>query len=183
MFALNRNTLFHSVPITISDMKDANCQHRHTSDSRKKKDEDWISNKGSLPNMIRWFLSAFQIQQSHLQSSDMRAPCNGTTFNQNSKDNENAKYVNEMTSSNLLLNVGTLFQPVLLNEDVRIQRLQKVSALLNRSQKAAAKYTFCQNALAWEFLLKAHYQEERENFFISFKLEPKNDTVKQEISN
>ncbi|XP_043491945.1 uncharacterized protein LOC122517557 [Polistes fuscatus] len=52
------------------------------------------------------------------------------------------------------------------------KRVLDLSIWLNDCQKFARGYNFTRNPLAREFLLKARYREDRDNFFISLKLEP-----------
>ncbi|KAF7994959.1 hypothetical protein HCN44_004431 [Aphidius gifuensis] len=52
------------------------------------------------------------------------------------------------------------------------KRVQNISAWLVQCQKFSQGYEFTSNSLAWEFLLKARYREDRENFILSKKLEP-----------
>ncbi|XP_015118333.1 uncharacterized protein LOC107042000 [Diachasma alloeum] len=58
------------------------------------------------------------------------------------------------------------------NVDWRRKRAQEVGVWLSDCQRLAREYEFPGNSLAWEFLLKARYKENRENFWISLKLEP-----------
>lgn len=58
-------------------------------------------------------------------------------------------------------------------EDNRAQRLSDGIEFLIFCQKAAKKYALSTNETANEYLLKARYREDRENFFNSFKLESK----------
>ncbi|KAI4501987.1 hypothetical protein M0802_002669 [Mischocyttarus mexicanus] len=52
------------------------------------------------------------------------------------------------------------------------KRVLDLSIWLNDCQRYARGYNFSKNTLACEFLLKARYREDRENFFVSLKLEP-----------
>ncbi|XP_014614036.1 PREDICTED: uncharacterized protein LOC106792265 [Polistes canadensis] len=52
------------------------------------------------------------------------------------------------------------------------KRVLDLSIWLNNCQKFARGYNFSRNTMAREFLLKARYREDRDNFFISLKLEP-----------
>ncbi|KAL6259059.1 hypothetical protein P5V15_008981 [Pogonomyrmex californicus] len=56
--------------------------------------------------------------------------------------------------------------------DSRRKRVLDVAAWLTDCQRFALGYNFPLNSFACEFLLKARYREDRENFFISLKLEP-----------
>lgn len=58
------------------------------------------------------------------------------------------------------------------NVDWRRKRAQDVGMWLSDNQRLAREYDFPGHSLAWEFLLKARYREDRENFWISLKLEP-----------
>lgn len=168
------NTDFYCVMVKISDMKeDTNCLHREKF-SLWKNGENPKVNKSSLPRMTRQFLSAFQICQSHLQLTDIKTPCNDPTFSQNHKNNKNMSYTNEGMLSMQLKRPDLFSEPVVMSKDLKVWLLQKVSVLLTRCQRAALSYAFCQNESAWEFLLKAHCRGEKENFFSSFELEPRN---------
>lgn len=52
------------------------------------------------------------------------------------------------------------------------KRVFDLSIWLGDCQRYARGYNFSRHSLACEFLLKARYREDRENFFISLKLEP-----------
>ncbi|XP_035722699.1 uncharacterized protein LOC118441837 [Vespa mandarinia] len=52
------------------------------------------------------------------------------------------------------------------------KRVLDLSIWLGDCQRFARGYNFTRDSLAYEFLLKARYREDRENFFISLKLEP-----------
>nr|CAD7443706.1 unnamed protein product [Timema bartmani] len=67
--------------------------------------------------------------------------------------------------------------------DVATKRLNEMTALLAKCQRAAAKYALNQNNLAKEFLLKARYREESDNFIFSFKLEPMYSSLKMKMVN
>ncbi|XP_024939752.1 uncharacterized protein LOC107266817 isoform X2 [Cephus cinctus] len=56
--------------------------------------------------------------------------------------------------------------------DPRKKIVLDVASWLGDCQRAAQGYDFSGHSLAWEFLLKARYKEDRENFFTSLKLEP-----------
>lgn len=56
--------------------------------------------------------------------------------------------------------------------DPRRRKVFEVCAWLTERQRHAGGYNYAGHSLAWEFLLKARYREDRENFFISLKLEP-----------
>lgn len=58
------------------------------------------------------------------------------------------------------------------NRDSRREHILDVAAWLTDCQKLAKNYNFALHSFACEFLLKARYREDRENFFISLKLEP-----------
>ncbi|EFN78879.1 Ras-specific guanine nucleotide-releasing factor RalGPS1 [Harpegnathos saltator] len=58
------------------------------------------------------------------------------------------------------------------NMDSKTQRVLDVAAWLTDRQRSAQTYNFTLHSFAHEFLLKARYREDRENFFISLKLEP-----------
>lgn len=60
-------------------------------------------------------------------------------------------------------------------EDNRVERLKEAVELLEKFQIAAAHYIIPKNELAKEFLLKARYREERDNFIQSLKMEPNYD--------
>ncbi|KAK2584752.1 hypothetical protein KPH14_007080 [Odynerus spinipes] len=58
--------------------------------------------------------------------------------------------------------------------DRRKKRVHDLASWLSDCQRFARRYNFPKHSLACEFLLKARYREDRENFFISLKLEPPN---------
>nr|XP_034171686.1 uncharacterized protein LOC117600396 isoform X1 [Osmia lignaria] len=63
-------------------------------------------------------------------------------------------------------------QERLKNMDPRMKRILDVVSWLIDCQKRAAGYDFPGHSFTREFLLKTRYREDRENFFISLKLEP-----------
>lgn len=64
----------------------------------------------------------------------------------------------------------------LRNVDSRRRRVLNIAAWLTNCQRFALGYNFPLNSFACEYLLKARYREDRENFFISLKLEPPRTT-------
>lgn len=60
-----------------------------------------------------------------------------------------------------------------IKQDDRKERLEKVIEFLELCQTAAVRYALSTNDLAKEYLLKARYREDRENFYNSFKMEQK----------
>lgn len=58
------------------------------------------------------------------------------------------------------------------NINLMKKRIKDVSDWLVRCQKLSQGYEFSGHSLAWEFLLKARYREDRENFILSKKIEP-----------
>ncbi|XP_011880382.1 PREDICTED: uncharacterized protein LOC105568916 [Vollenhovia emeryi] len=64
----------------------------------------------------------------------------------------------------------------LKNVDSKRRRVLDIAAWLTDCQRFALGYNFPLNSFACEYLLKARYREDRENFFISLKLEPPRTT-------
>ncbi|KYM79718.1 Ras guanine nucleotide exchange factor E [Atta colombica] len=64
----------------------------------------------------------------------------------------------------------------LKNADLRRRRVIDNAAWLTDCQRFALGYNFPLNSFACEYLLKARYREDRENFFISLMLEPPRTT-------
>lgn len=56
-------------------------------------------------------------------------------------------------------------------QENRPEKLNEAIRLLEKHQKAAANYCISINELARDYLLKARYREEKENFFISLHVE------------
>lgn len=56
--------------------------------------------------------------------------------------------------------------------DPKKKRINEVAIWLSERQSHVQVYNFPRHSLAWEFLLKARYREDRENFFTSLQLEP-----------
>lgn len=56
--------------------------------------------------------------------------------------------------------------------DPRMKRVLEVASWLADCQKRAQGYEFSGHSFTREFLMKTRYREDRENFFISLKLEP-----------
>ncbi|KZC07664.1 PREDICTED: uncharacterized protein LOC107185775 [Dufourea novaeangliae] len=63
-------------------------------------------------------------------------------------------------------------QERLRSMDPRMKRVLDVASWLADCQKRAREYDFPGHSFTKEFLLKSRYREDRENFFISLKLEP-----------
>lgn len=64
----------------------------------------------------------------------------------------------------------------LQNVDPKRRRVLDIAAWLTDCQRFALGYDLPLNSFACEYLLKARYREDRENFFISLKLEPPRTT-------
>lgn len=64
-----------------------------------------------------------------------------------------------------------LFTPLYIEDDYRILNLEDTAKLLQTFQIAAMEYDYNTNDLAKEYLLKARYREDRDNFFNSFNIE------------
>ncbi|KAL6426431.1 hypothetical protein ACFW04_009127 [Cataglyphis niger] len=62
------------------------------------------------------------------------------------------------------------------NVDLKRKHVLNMAIWLTDCQRFAQNYNFPLNSFAYEFLLKARYREDRENFFISLKLEPPKTT-------
>ncbi|XP_063991862.1 uncharacterized protein LOC135170200 [Diachasmimorpha longicaudata] len=58
------------------------------------------------------------------------------------------------------------------NVNWKKKRADEVGVWMRECQRLAREYEFPGHSLAWEFLLKARYKEDKENFWISLKLEP-----------
>lgn len=64
-----------------------------------------------------------------------------------------------------------MYRPLDAHDDNRVVRLNEAVELLEKFQRAAMHYVMNVNELAREYLLKARYREDKENFFNSLKLE------------
>lgn len=62
------------------------------------------------------------------------------------------------------------------NVDLKRKHILNMAIWLTECQRFAQSYSFPLNSFACEYLLKARYREDRENFFISLKLEPPKTT-------
>lgn len=62
------------------------------------------------------------------------------------------------------------FQPIL--EDNRVQKLLEILRSIDLAQKAAMRYALKVDPEAAEFLYRARYKEDQENFLLSIILEP-----------
>lgn len=65
-------------------------------------------------------------------------------------------------------NGNKLSRPLCLHQDNRTARLKECVELLERHQRAAAMYSIAVNEMARDYLLKARYREDRDNFVCSF---------------
>ncbi|XP_076640661.1 uncharacterized protein LOC143352218 [Halictus rubicundus] len=82
------------------------------------------------------------------------------------------KYFYQWRNSILKRRVFAKEQEKLRNMDPRMKRVLEVVSWLTECQKRARGYDFPGHSFTREFLLKSRYREDRENFFISLKLEP-----------
>lgn len=64
-----------------------------------------------------------------------------------------------------------LYKPLDAHNDNRILRLKESIELFEKLQRAAMNYVLNVNELARDYLLKARYREDKENFFNSFRAE------------
>ncbi|KAI4462866.1 guanine nucleotide exchange factor [Holotrichia oblita] len=87
-----------------------------------------------------------------------------------SEDGGGGDEVTEMQKSSRAL--SNFYKPLNCYEDNRYDRLKEAVDLLDMFQRAATNYVFTRNELAAEYLLKARYREDRENFYNSFNVEP-----------
>lgn len=72
------------------------------------------------------------------------------------------------------VSLADYYKPLNYYEDNRLIKLKEAVELLEKFQLAAAHYCINKNELACEYLLKARYREERENFFHSIQVESYN---------
>ncbi|KAK5644118.1 hypothetical protein RI129_007963 [Pyrocoelia pectoralis] len=80
-------------------------------------------------------------------------------------------YTLRMLQTNSNTTISSICSDVSEMFDSRLVRLNRALEFLDKSQKAAQKYTMKGNELAGEYLLKARYREESENFLHSFSVE------------
>ncbi|KAL3266400.1 hypothetical protein HHI36_010577 [Cryptolaemus montrouzieri] len=64
------------------------------------------------------------------------------------------------------------FRPLEFYEDNKVKCLQETTKFLQHCQLAVMSYSFNRNELARDYLLKARYREDKENFYISLNIEP-----------
>ncbi|KAG7206904.1 hypothetical protein KM043_000799 [Ampulex compressa] len=76
--------------------------------------------------------------------------------------------------SNIVLTSKTGQREKSMQVDSRRRRILNLVSWLRDCQRYAQAYNFARSSLAHEFLLKARYREDRENFFYSLKLERPN---------
>lgn len=69
------------------------------------------------------------------------------------------------------------YKPLDYYEDCRLQCLEETKDFLKKCQLGAMNYNFNVNDLAKNYLLKARYMEDRQNFYISLRIEPPSDTA------
>jgi hypothetical protein len=74
-------------------------------------------------------------------------------------------------------------QASLRNADSMRRHVVHMATWLTNYQRFAQGYVFPLNSFACEFLLKARYREDRDNFFISLKLEPPRTKRREGSSN
>lgn len=96
-----------------------------------------------------------------------------------SKPTESKKLVNKVHEINRQIGIQTETtikikrDETKVKQDDRKERLEKVMKFVELCQIAAIRYALSTNDLAKEYLLKARYREDRENFYNSFKMEQK----------
>lgn len=72
----------------------------------------------------------------------------------------------------IMRNLHELYRPLHKYDDNRLLRLNEAIELLETFQRATMNYVLNVNELAREYLLKARYREDKENFYNSLNLEP-----------
>ncbi|EGI65001.1 Ras guanine nucleotide exchange factor E [Acromyrmex echinatior] len=86
------------------------------------------------------------------------------------------RFFNRWRVFTLEMKVRSQNKKKLKNADLRRKRVIDIAAWLTDCQRFALGYNFPLNSFACEYLLKARYREDRENFFISLMLEPPRTT-------
>ncbi|XP_018397846.1 PREDICTED: uncharacterized protein LOC108775888 [Cyphomyrmex costatus] len=86
------------------------------------------------------------------------------------------KFFNRWRVITLEIKIRSENEEKLKNTDLRRRRVINIAAWLTNCQRFALGYNFPLNSFACEYLLKARYREDRENFFISLELEPPKTT-------
>ena len=86
------------------------------------------------------------------------------------------RFFNRWRVFTLEMKVRSQNKSKLKNADLRRRRVIDNAAWLTDCQRFALGYNFPLNSFACEYLLKARYREDRENFFISLMLEPPRTT-------
>lgn len=94
------------------------------------------------------------------------------TLEQKNQAKGNGDGVAQMQDTKRIKGLTDYYKPLDCYEDNRYVRLKEAVELLVTFQRAAANYVFTRNELAMEYLLKARYREDRENFYNSFNVEP-----------
>ncbi|XP_026467526.1 uncharacterized protein LOC113371096 [Ctenocephalides felis] len=80
------------------------------------------------------------------------------------------QYSRGYTDMDIVDNCLQFFQPIL--EDNRVQKLLEILRSIDLAQKAAMRYALKVDPEAAEFLYRARYKEDQENFLLSIILEP-----------
>lgn len=74
------------------------------------------------------------------------------------------------------------YNPLHHYEDCRLRCLDEAKDFLEKCQLGAMNYNFTVNDLAKNYLLKARYTEDRENFYNSLRIEPPSDIANKHNS-
>ncbi|KYN37990.1 Ras guanine nucleotide exchange factor E [Trachymyrmex septentrionalis] len=86
------------------------------------------------------------------------------------------RFFNRWRVFTLEMKVRSQNKSKLKNADLRRRHIIDIATWLTDCQRFALGYNFPLNSFACEYLLKARYREDRENFFISLMLEPPRTT-------
>ncbi|XP_017772699.1 PREDICTED: uncharacterized protein LOC108559845 [Nicrophorus vespilloides] len=113
--------------------------------------------RDDIPSLLRKLLSSMKMWQPEPDKDE----CKCDIIPGNEK-------INQFKS------LSDYYKPLDYYEDNRLQCLEESIELLEKYQKSASHYIYTKNDLAREYLLKARYREDKENFAHSFTIEALN---------
>lgn len=82
------------------------------------------------------------------------------------------KYFHRWHMSTMVSKIHAQIEEKSKNIDSKRKHIIDIATWLTDCQRIAQGYNYPLNSFTYEFLMKARYREDRENFFISLKLEP-----------
>ncbi|KAK1131246.1 hypothetical protein K0M31_017534 [Melipona bicolor] len=129
---------------------------------------DWEQKQSSGKSFLNSFLTKIRYKKDQKTIYEEKTDLTWTTREQDLA----WKYFYRWYNAILKNKIRNKEEERLRDMDPRMKRVLEVATWLADCQKRAQGYEFPVHSFTKEFLLKTRYREDRENFFISLKLEP-----------